>query len=282
IIGHPKHKSEHIFRAFGQFVDGLGGRYITAEDVNTTVKDMEWVRMETQYVTGISRALGGSGDPSPVTAFGVFVGIKACLKTKFDQDSVRGVKVAVQGVGHVGYHICRYLHDAGAELYVTDIDQERLDRCAAEFDAQAVNGEDIHTLDVDVFAPCAMGAILNDATIPELKAPIVAGAANNQLGNSAVHGEMLIKRGILYAPDYAINAGGLINVANELEGYNRERAFKQAEGIYDTLMDIFKRSATEGVPTNVASDRQAEDRIRQVAKLKTFYTRPAGRTFRRG
>lgn len=282
IFGNPDtDKSEFLFRAFGRFVDGLGGRYITAEDVNTTVREMEWVRMETQYVTGISRALGGSGDPSPVTAFGVFVGIKAARKTKAGTEDLSGIKVAVQGVGHVGYNLCRYLHDAGVELYVSDINQERVERVVNEFDAKAVNGNEIHALDVDVFAPCALGAVLNDETIPEIKASIIGGAANNQLATSKEHGASLLKRNILYAPDYAINSGGLINVANELEGYNRERAFKQAEGIYDTLMEIFKMSVEEGIPTNQASDRLAEYRIQNVAKSKSFYTNSPRRVFKR-
>ncbi len=283
IIGNPEtDKNEYIFRAFGRFVEGLGGRYITAEDVNTSVRDMECVRMETRYVTGISRALGGSGDPSVVTAFGVFVGIKAALKTKRGTEDLSGIKVAIQGVGHVGYKLCRYLHDAGADLFVSDINQEAVDRAVTEFDANAIEGDNIHALDVDVFAPCALGAVLDDRTIAEIKALIVAGAANNQLAASREHGAALLKRGILYAPDYAINSGGLINVANELEGYNRERAFKQAEGIYDTLMEIFKMSADEGIPTNVASDRLAENRIRSVAKLKTFYTGTPRLVFKRG
>jgi leucine dehydrogenase len=283
IIANPEiDKNEYIFRAFGRFVEGLGGRYITAEDVNTSVRDMEWVRMETQYVTGISRALGGSGDPSSVTAFGVFVGIKAALKIKIGTEDISGIRVAVQGVGHVGYNLCRYLHDAGAELFVSDINKAAVGQAVTEFGATSLNGDQIHSHDVDVFAPCALGAILNDDTIPQIKATIVAGAANNQLAISKVHSAMLLKRNILYAPDYAINSGGLINVANELEGYNRERAFKQAEGIYDTLMQIFTMSAEEGIPTSEASDRLAEQRLRNMAKLKTFYTSTPGRVFRRG
>ena len=283
IVGNPDtDKNEYLFRAFGRFVEGLGGRYITAEDVSTTVRDMEWVRMETGYVTGISQALGGSGDPSPVTAFGVFVGIKAALKIKLGQEDLSGIKVAVQGVGHVGYKLCRYLHDAGAELYIYDVNQDAVDRAMAEFDATQVDGDTIHATEVDVFAPCALGAVLNDKTIKEIRAPIIAGAANNQLAVSNKHGAALLKRGLLYAPDYAINAGGLINVANELEGYNRERAFRQAEGIYYTLMEIFKKSEEASIPTNQASDQLAEERLRSVAKIKTFYTSGPGRTARGG
>lgn len=282
IIGDPaKMKNEYLFRAFGRFVEGLGGRYVTAEDVNTTVRDMEWVRHETNNVTGISKALGGSGDPSPVTAFGTFMGIKAALKTKFGTDDLSGTKVAIQGVGHVGQNLCKFLNDAGAELFITDVNEAAVGFAVDEFGAKFVEGDKIHSVDVDVYAPCAMGATLNDKTIPEIKAKIIAGAANNQLEKSNVHGAALLKRGILYAPDYAINAGGLINVANELDGYNRDRAFKQAEGIYDTLMEIFKMSAAEGIPTNEASDRLAEERIKQVASIKTFYNSTGPKQFRR-
>ncbi len=272
IIGDAKtQKSEKFFRSFGRFIEGLGGRYITAEDVNTTVKDMEHVKKETNYVTGISRALGGSGDPSPVTALGVYVGIKAAAKERLGLKSLSGLKVAIQGLGHVGQYLAEYLYKDGVELFVTDLEKSRVKSVVRKFGAKASGRDDIHALDVDVFAPCALGAILNDKTIPELKCTIVAGAANNQLAEPTVHGGELKKRNILYAPDYAINAGGLINVSNEMEGYNRERAFKQAEGIYDILQAIFKRAREEDIPTNKASDILAEERIRNIGELKTFY-----------
>lgn len=283
IIGDPeKDKNEYLFRAFGRFVDSLGGRYITAEDMNTTVRDMELVRHETQYVTGISKALGGSGDPSPVTALGVFVGLKAAWQTKMNSEDLSGIKVAVQGVGHVGYHLCRLLQEAGAQLFITDVNPEAVQRAVRDFDATEVSEKELYGLDVDIFSPCAMGAILNDDTIPQIKAKVVGGAANNQLAVSKVHGEALRKRGILYAPDYALNAGGLINVANELEGYNQERAFKQAEGIYDTLLEIFRTSEQQGISTNAASDKLAEERIQQVARIKRLYTGSTSRVFRGG
>lgn len=272
IIGNSKtDKSEILFRSFGRFVEGLGGRYITAEDVGTTVKDMEWVRMETQYVTGISRALGGSGDPSPVTAFGVFVGMQACVKRLMGQDNLAGLKVSVQGAGHVGYHLCKYLRRDGVEIIATDIDAESLNRVVENFNVQTVEPDQIYGIDVDIYAPCALGATLNDRTIPQLKASIVAGAANNQLEVESQHGQALKEQGILYAPDYAINAGGLINVANEIEGYNRERAFQQAEGIYDTLDTILTLAESENIPTNVAADRVAEERIESLSKVKNVY-----------
>lgn len=272
IIGDSKKiKSEALFRSFGRFVQGLGGRYITAEDVGTNVRDMEWVRMETEYVTGISRALGGSGDPSPVTAFGTFIGMQAAVKKQLGKDSLEGLKVAIQGVGHVGYYLTEYLAKAGAKIYVTDIDQESLKKVSDEFKVNVVGLDDIYGLDVDIYAPCALGATINDSTIPQLKVSIIAGAANNQLEAESKHGQELKNRGILYAPDFAINAGGLINVANEIDGYNRERAFKQAEGIYETLTTIFNRATDNDITTHVAATQVAEERMEQVSKLKSIY-----------
>ncbi len=272
IIGDAKkEKSELLFRSFGRFVEGLAGRYITSEDVGTSVKDMEWVRMETKYVTGISRALGGSGDPSPVTAFGTYMGMKAAVKYKLGLDNLSGLKVSVQGVGHVGYYLCKHLYEEGAEIFATDIDQDTLQKVVNEFGVKEVGVDDIYGLDVDIYAPCALGATINDDTIPKLKAVIIAGAANNQLESESKHGQAIRKSGILYAPDYAINAGGLINVANEMERYNRERAFMQAEGIYDTLMTIFSLADKEDVPTNVAADQVATQRVKSLSKLKSIY-----------
>ena len=279
IIGDSKtQKTENLFRSFGRFVEGLGGRYITAEDVGTSIRDMEHVRMETNYVTGISKALGGSGDPSPVTAYGVFIGIKACVKERLNKTEISRLKVSVQGLGHVGMHLCEYLHKAGAELFVTDIDQTLMGQAVNRFGATPVEAELINDLDVDVYAPCALGATINKDTIDNFKCTIIAGSANNQLAENNF-GMELKKRDILYAPDYAINAGGLINVSNELEGYNRERVFSQAEGIYDTLSEIFHRSKKEDISTNEASDREAEDRIRKIGELKTFYL-PEKKTFK--
>tara|TARA_Y100001970_G_C14096919_1_gene783231 strand:- start:47 stop:1156 length:1110 start_codon:yes stop_codon:yes gene_type:complete len=273
ILGDSKKdKNEILFRSFGRFVQGLAGRYITAEDVGTSVKDMEWVRMETRYVTGISRALGGSGDPAPVTALGTCSGIKATVKKHLGKDSLSELKIGVQGVGHVGYYLCKYLKREGAELFITDIDNNAIKKVVNEFGANVIAVDDIYDADIDIYAPCALGATINDDTIPRLKCSIVAGAANNQLQKENRHAQMLKERGILYAPDYAINAGGLINVANEIEGYNRERAFRQAEeGIYDTLFEIYNKSEQEGVTTNNAASKVAEKRMRDVAKLKNVY-----------
>jgi len=272
IIGNSKTmKNEFLFRSFGRFVDGLSGRYITAEDVGTSVSDMEWVRRETKYVTGISRALGGGGDPSPVTALGTYVGIKACSKRIFGSDSVEGKKIAVQGMGHVGQHLLKYLSDDGARLYISDIDESKLKRATNEIKAKVVSDDDIYGLDVDIFAPCALGGIINDETIPKLKCKIIAGAANNQLEKERKHGKALLERGILYAPDYVINAGGLINVYNELQGYNRDKALAQAEGIYDILSEVLDVAEKEGVATPVASNKYAEERIQSIRKLKKTY-----------
>ncbi|MBI3578619.1 MAG: Glu/Leu/Phe/Val dehydrogenase [Ignavibacteriales bacterium] len=272
IIGDPnKDKSEPLFRTYGRFVEGLAGRYITAEDVGTTVRDMEWVRMETKYVTGISKAIGGSGDPSPVTAFGVFVGMKASAHAAFGSDSLKGKKIAVQGAGNVASYLCEHLAKEGATIFVTDIYEDKAKALAKRVKAKYVQSEKIFDLPVDIFTPCALGGILNDKTIPRLKCKIVAGAANNQLLDEKKHSQLLIDRKILYAPDYAINAGGLINVANELEGYSQERALKQAEGIYDILKNIFTIAKHENIPTYLAANKLAESRIQQLSHIKQIY-----------
>jgi leucine dehydrogenase len=265
IIGDPKRGNrEEIFRAHGRFVETLKGRYITAEDVGTSVDDMEFVAMETEHVTGRAQT---SGDPSPVTAYGVYRGIKAAAMARFGSDSLSGKTVSVQGVGHVGYYLCQNLASEGARLVVTDIDQERVQRVVHDFDATAVGLDEIYGVECDVYAPSALGATINDQTIPVLKAGIVAGAANNVLAE-ARHGDELHKRGILYAPDYVINAGGLINVYGELNGWTSERAMRKAGDIYSTLLRIFELSEAEGVATYLAADRIAEQRIAAVGKIQ--------------
>jgi leucine dehydrogenase len=273
IIADPKKdKTEALFRSFGRFVQGLGGRYLTAEDVGTTVSDMELVRMETDYVTGISRALGGSGDPSPVTALGVYEGMKACVKRVMGKDSLDGLTVCVQGVGHVGYNLCQHLHREGVKIVVADVDQDNLRRVSEDFNVQIVATQDIYAMPCDIFAPCALGGIINDDTTAQLRCHIVAGCANNQLKDEERHSKALEKRKILYAPDYVINAGGLINVANELEGYNRERAIAQASGIHDILARIFEISDRERITTVQAANALAERRIGQIGRIKSYYT----------
>ncbi|RMH45718.1 MAG: Glu/Leu/Phe/Val dehydrogenase [Gammaproteobacteria bacterium] len=262
IIGNPKTmKSEALFRAFGRFVESLGGKYITAEDVGITPDDMAIVNKETRHVLGLE---GKSGDPSPVTAYGVYRGMQAAVKHRLGRDSLEGIRVAVQGVGHVGYYLCRHLAEEGAQLVVCDINKESVDRVVNEFGATPVDVNDIYAQDVDVYAPCALGATINDDTIPRLKASIVAGAANNQLAEDR-HGEVLKRRGILYAPDYVINAGGIINVSFE-ENYDREKALRKVDEIYNTLMQIFETSDKTGRPTNFIADELARERIAAAKK----------------
>lgn len=271
IIGDPfKDKNEEMFRALGRFIQGLNGRYITAEDVGTTVSDMDIIHEETNYVTGISPAFGSSGNPSPITAYGVYLGMKATAKEAFGEESLEGKKIAVQGLGNVAYTLCEYLHRDGAQLIVTDINQNAIDRVVENFDAVAVAPDEIYKQDVDIFAPCALGAIINDETIPQLKAKVIAGSANNQLQESR-HGQILHEKGILYAPDYVINAGGVINVADELYGYNRDRAMKRVETIYESLTKIFAISKEEDIPTYAAANRLAEQRIARVAKSRSQF-----------
>ncbi|NRA64968.1 MAG: Glu/Leu/Phe/Val dehydrogenase [Pseudobacteriovorax sp.] len=269
IIGDPKKlKSEALFRTFGRFVDSLGGRYITAEDVNIRVKDMEQVALETNFVTGINSRVGGSGDPSPVTAWGTFNGLKASVKHQLGKDSVNGLKVAIQGTGAVGGHLARFLADEGAEVFVADINEKKVDALVKEIGAKPVELSKIHSLEVDVFAPCALGGCLNDETIPQLQTQVIAGAANNQLLDETKHAAMLKERNILYAPDYVINAGGLINVYQELQGYDPEAARKRAAGIYDTLLSIYETADNQGITTLQASDKIADDRINSVGGMK--------------
>jgi leucine dehydrogenase len=271
IIGDPrKDKNEALFRAFGRYIQGLNGRYITAEDVGTTVADMDLIHEETDYVTGISPAFGSSGNPSPVTAYGVFRGMKAAAKEAFGSDSLESKIVAVQGVGNVAFTLCRYLHEEGAQLIVTDINKEAVARAVEEFGAKAVDPTEIYSVDCDIYAPCALGATINDDTIPQIKASVVAGAANNQL-KEARHGDVLHEKGIVYAPDYVINAGGVINVADELYGYNRERAMKKVETIYANIERVIDISKRDGVPTYVAADRLAEERINAMKNSRSQF-----------
>lgn len=271
IIGNPfTDKNEEMFRALGRFIQGLNGRYITAEDVGTTVTDMDLIHEETNYVTGISPTFGSSGNPSPVTAFGVYRGMKAAAKEAFGTDQLNGRTVAVQGLGNVAYKLCEYLHKEGAKLIVTDINQVAILRVVNDFGATAVPPDEIYAQEVDIFSPCALGGILNDDTIRQLKAKVIAGSANNQLQESR-HGDQLHALGIVYAPDYVINAGGVINVADELYGYNHDRAMKRVEGIYDSLEKIFAISRRDNIPTYLAANRLAEDRIARVAKSRSQF-----------
>jgi leucine dehydrogenase len=271
IIGDPrKDKSEELFRAFGRYIQGLNGRYITAEDVGTTVADMDLIHEETDYVTGISPAFGSSGNPSPVTAYGVYVGMKAAAKEAFGTDSLEGKIVAIQGVGNVAYTLCKYLHEEGAQLIVTDINKEAVQRAVEDFGARAVDPNEIYGVECGIYAPCALGATINDDTIPQLKAKVIAGSANNQLKDTR-HGDLIHEMGIVYAPDYVINAGGVINVADELYGYNHERAIKKVDQIYASIEKVIAISKRDGIPTYVAADRMAEERIEKMRNSRSQF-----------
>ncbi len=271
LIGDPrKDKSEEKFRAFGRYVQGLNGRYITAEDVGTTEEDMDIIHEETDFVTGISPVFGSSGNPSPVTAYGVYRGMKAAVKEYYGDDSLEGKTVAIQGFGNVAEHLAGYLVEEGAHLIVTDIHKEPVKRAVEKYGAKAVDPDDIYQVDCDIFSPCALGGVINDETIPQLKAKVIAGSANNQLRENR-HGDMLYELGIVYAPDYVINAGGVINVADELLGYNRERAMKKVEQIYHNLEKVFAISKRDRIPTYLAADRMAEERIKKVKNVRSTF-----------
>lgn len=267
IIGDAKtDKNPEMFRAFGRYVQSLSGRYITAEDVGTTVADMDAIYSETDFATGTSR-IGSSGNPGPVTAYGIYKGMKATAKEAFGSDSLAGKTVAVQGVGNVAYRLCSYLHEEGASLIVTDINKEAVDRAVNEFGAKAVDPADIYSVECDIYSPCALGGVINDDTIKQFKAKAIAGSANNQL-LSDDHGDMLFKKGIVYAPDYVINSGGVINVADELlpNGYNQERAMNKVESIYGSLEKVYEIANRDNISTSVAANRMAEERIESVRR----------------
>jgi leucine dehydrogenase len=264
IIGDNKTPSrEMTFRAHGRFVESLGGRYVTAEDVGTSPSDMDYVFMETQYVAGLA---GRSGDPSPVTAHGVFRAVQAAAKYKFGSDDLHGKTITLQGCGHVGYYLAKELTAAGAKLIVTDIDPEKVKTVVDETKAVAVAPDAIYSQKADIFAPCALGGIINDKTLPQLRVEIVAGAANNQLLEER-HGDILEEKGILYTPDYVANAGGVINVYSELAGWDSQRSLRKADEIYHTILGVFDIAKQEGIPTYRAADRLAERRLRSVGTM---------------
>jgi leucine dehydrogenase len=268
IVGDNKRTDrEATFRAHGRFVETLNGRYITAEDIGTSPADMEHIKLETDHVAGL---LGLSGDPSPVTAYGVYVGIKAAAKDRWGSDGLGGRTVTVQGAGKVAYYLCRHLQSEGVKIIVTDIDQEKVKRVVAETGARAVAPDVIYDQPADIYTPCALGATINDDTLRRLKVEIIAGGANNQLAENR-HGDELESRGILYAPDYVINGGGVINVYGEIHRWPAERAQKKAGEIYDTLLRIFEIARQERIPTYRAADRLAEQRIAAVAGLDKMW-----------
>jgi leucine dehydrogenase len=268
IIGDPAMKSEPMMRAFGRHVQSLGGRYITAEDMNTSVEDMDNIRRETKWVTGSG---GGSGDPSPVTAWGCYHGIRACLEVIYGSPDVAGRTIAIQGVGNVGYYLAKFLHEGGASLLYADISQKRLARVVEEFGGSVLEGDEFYRANCDVIAPCAIGGIINTRTIPMIKAPIIAGGANNVLDDETRDGEALSERGITYAPDYVINAGGLINVCAELKQQSREKAMGDAAAIFNTVKRIINKAKSESTTTIRAANKVAEERIEAVGRLKRLY-----------
>jgi leucine dehydrogenase len=266
IIGDARTmKSEALMRRFRKFVNSLAGKYITAEDVGIGTSDMVYVNMETNHVVGLP---GKSGDPSPVTAHGVYVGMKACAKEQFGSDSLTGKKIAVQGVGHVGEYLVAALAKENAEIYVTDIHEPSLKRVAEKYGAHVVGLNDIYDIDMDIYAPCALGATVNDDTLSRLKCSIIAGAANNQLQIEDVHGRLVMEKGIIYAPDFALNAGGVINCYSEVKGLSAEWAMTKAEEIYQTIGNIVKRSKEENVPTYQIANKMAEERIAAIGNVK--------------
>lgn len=266
IIGDSrKHKSEALFRRFGKFVDSLNGKYITAEDVGISPVDMTWVNMETDHVVGLP---GKSGDPSPVTAYGVYVGMKAAAKVRFGNDSLSGKKVAVQGVGHVGEYLVEHLTKEGAEVFISDIHEATLKNVSDKYGAKVVGLDEIYGIDMDIYAPCALGATVNDDTLKQLNCSIIAGAANNQLKDETVHGVAVREKDIMYIPDFMLNAGGVINCYAEVKGLSAEWAMTKAEEIYNRTIDILNRSSEDGEPTYQIANKMAEERIEAIGKVK--------------
>lgn len=272
IIGNPRGelKTEAFMRRFGMFVENLNGKYITAEDVGTNTRDMEYIKMSTDHVTGLPISMGGSGDPSPVTAYGTYLGMKASMKKLTGSDSLAGKRVVVQGTGNVGYYLCELLKNDGAVIFAYDIFADKLKAVVDKFGATPISENEVYSFDADIFAPCALGAILNADTIPQLKYSIIAGGANNQLANEVEDGQRLKDRSILWAPDFLINAGGLINVYTELEGYDRDRAMAKAETIYDTTLRCYAYAEAHDITTSKASIALAQQRIDAVARLSHF------------
>lgn len=256
-----KDKTDALMRKFGEYVNRLGGTYITAEDVGMTTRDMELVKEKTDFVTGIPVSMGGSGDPSPVTAYGVYMGMKASAKYKWGNDALGGKRIVVQGIGNVGENLVKHLSEEGATVFINDINQERLEAVSKLYGAKIIGADEVYDTPMDIYAPCALGATVNSDTLKRLSCEIISGAANNQLADENIHGKEVMDRGMIYAPDFLINAGGLINVYSELNGYDRDKALAQAENIYNVTLDILAKSESEGITTNDAATQIAEKRI---------------------
>ncbi|MEZ4319060.1 MAG: Glu/Leu/Phe/Val dehydrogenase [Myxococcota bacterium] len=277
ILGDPSIKSEALFRAFGRHIESLNGRYYTAEDMNTNVQDMDYIRRETRFVTGAGSHVGGSGDPSPVTAWGVFHGIRACLEVVYGSPSVEGRSIAIQGLGNVGYHLARYLSERGATLVFSDINNRKLEAAVQEFGGTVVEGDAYYATECDVLAPCAIGGIVNQRTVGRIRAPIICGGANNILGVEERDGEALVERGITYAPDYVVNAGGLISVYSELKRWPEHKAMEDAANIFNTTKRILNLAKSKSLTAVAASNHVAEERIAKVAHIKRLYAGSEGR-----
>jgi leucine dehydrogenase len=272
IIGDSrKDKSEALLRKFGRFIKNLNGEFITAEDVGTNPRDMEFIRMETQHVTGVPETIGGSGDPSPITALGVFMGMKAAVKEFYGHDSLTGKSVIVQGIGHVGENLVKLLRDENAKVYASDLNDDAVQSISKKYGAQAIANNTIFDVDADIYAPCALGATINTQTIKKLRCNIIAGSANNQLEDEEVHGRMLLEKGILFAPDYVINAGGIINCYSELMGFSKKRTMQLTENIYDATRNVLRLSKAENISTIEAANKIAEKRIADIKKVKSTY-----------
>jgi len=259
ILANPKtDKTDDFLESFGYFVNQLNGEYITAEDMGMQVKDMEIIKKATPYVTGLSQSLGGSGDPSDFTSYGTYVGIKAAVQSRLGKENLDGLSIVVQGLGNVGLKLINYLSKYDMKIYVNDTDSEKIEECISNYDVTAISNDKLYDLDVDIFCPCAIGAVINDETIKNIKFKIIAGAANNVLKDYNKHGKILLDKNILYAPDYVINSGGLINIYNELQPkYDRNDVYNQVDKIYDSLLNIFHVSKKENKPTNKVSDMLA-------------------------
>jgi leucine dehydrogenase len=269
IIGDAKtQKTPELMLRFGEFVHSLGGRYITAEDVGMATSDMDLVRTVTPYVTGISEEKGGAGNPSPITAYGVFMGMKAAAKYTYGSDVLEDKKVYVEGIGNVGEALVEHLSNEGANVVISDINQARLEEVSAKYGAKIYTGNDLHSEEMDIYAPCALGATVNDTTIGKLKAKVIAGAANNQLADENKHGMVLREKGIVYAPDFLINAGGIINVYAELENYGKQEIIRKTENIFNTTMEILANAETNKISTHQAAFNVAQGRIDSRKKEK--------------
>lgn len=272
IIGESRRdKTEALLRKFGRFVKNQNGEFIAAEDVGTNPRDMEYIRMETEHVAGLPEVMGGSGDPSPIAAMGVFMGIKASVKELFGTDSLTGRSVIVQGIGNVGENLVKLLRDENVKVYISDINEERTAQVSKKYGAEVVSTNSIFDIDADIYSPCALGATVNTQTIGKLKCAIIAGSANNQLEDEVVHGQMLLEKGILFAPDYVISAGGIINCYSELMGFSKKRTLQLTENIYEATRNVLKLSKAENISAIQAANKIAEKRITDINKVKSSY-----------